>query len=102
MPAKTAPDAAAPDDKVAGKKITPDRFHEVDDAARVMVMLIIACGFGAVVLLSMIVLGARRMRRLTRSPSLKSKYDELEYLRAKYRREVEGAAPPPPNREARQ
>ncbi|MBC7820558.1 MAG: hypothetical protein IAG10_27045 [Planctomycetaceae bacterium] len=94
--------AAAPDDKAAGKKIEPDRFHEVDDAARLLVWLGIASGFGAVVLLTLIVVGARRLRRLTRSTALKSKYDELELLRAKYRREMEGLeTPPPSNREAR-
>ncbi len=93
---------AASDDKVAGKKIGPDRFHEVDDAARLLVWLGIASGLGSVVLLVLIVVGARRLRRLTRSTTLKSKYDELELLRAQYRREMEGLeTPPPSNREAR-
>lgn len=90
------------EDKAPGRKIAPDRFHEVDDAARLLVWLGIAAGFGAVVLLALIVVGARRLRRLTRSTSLKSKYDELEILRAKYRQEMEGLeTPPPPSREAR-
>lgn len=90
------------DDKSTGKKIAPDRFHEVDEAAKLMVWLVVVCGLGALVLLGLIVMGARRIRRLTRSPVLKSKYDELEHLRAKYQREVDGLdTPPPPNREPR-
>ena len=101
-PAKSRPDSEVPDDKVAGKKIEPDRFHEVDDAARLLVWMGIASGLGAVVLLTLILFGARRLRRLTRSTALKSKYAELEDLRAKYRREMEGLeTPPPSNREAR-
>jgi hypothetical protein len=89
-------------DKPDVKKIAPDRFQEVDDAARLLVWLVSACGVGAIVLLALIVMGARRLRRLTRSTALKSKYDELESLRARYRQEMEGVGtPPPPNREAR-
>ena len=101
-PAKSHPDADVSDDKAAGRKIEPDRFHEVDDAARLLVWMGIASGLGAVVLLTLILVGARRLRRLTRSTALKSKYAELEDLRAKYRREMEGLeTPPPSNREAR-
>ena len=100
--AKSRPDSDVSDDKAAGKKIEPDRFHEVDDAARLLVWMGIASGLGAVVLLTLILVGARRLRRLTRSTALKSKYAELEDLRAKYRREMEGLeTPPPSNREAR-
>ncbi len=91
-----------PDDKGPGKRIEPGRFQEVDDAARLLVWLGVASGLGAVVLLTLILFGARRLRRLTRSTELKSKYAELEDLRAKYRREMEGLeTPPPPSREAR-
>ncbi|MFM9963179.1 MAG: hypothetical protein ACKV2Q_18380 [Planctomycetaceae bacterium] len=90
------------DDKAIGKKIEPDRFPEVDNAARLLVWLGVAAGLGAVVVLTLIVVGARRLRRLTRSSALKTKYDELESLRAKYRQEMEGLeTPPPSNREAR-
>lgn len=100
--AKSRPDANVSDDKAPGRKIEPDRFHEVDDAARLLVWMGIASGLGAVVLLTLILVGARRLRRLTRSTALKSKYAELEDLRAKYRREMEGLeTPPPPSREAR-
>lgn len=99
---RSLPDEAVPDEKAPVKKIEPDRFHEVDEAARILVWLVAVCGVGAVVLLSLIVVGARRLRKLTRSTALKSKYDELEALRARYRQEVEGLdTPPPPNREAR-
>ncbi len=101
-PAKSRPDADMSDDKAAARKIEPDRFHEVDDAARLLVWMGIASGLGSVVLLTLILFGARRLRRLTRSTALKSKYAELEDLRAKYRREMEGLeTPPPPSREAR-
>lgn len=97
-----APTASVSDDKTPGGKIEPGRFHEVDDAARLLVWLGIASGLGSVVLLTLIVVGARRLRRLTRSTALKSKYDELELLRAQYRREMEGLETPPPSkREAR-
>lgn len=100
--AKPRPDSDGADDKAANRKIEPDRFHEVDDAARLLVWMGIASGLGAVVLLTLILVGARRLRRLTRSTALKSKYAELEDLRAKYRREMEGLeTPPPPSREAR-
>lgn len=77
------------DDSKAAQKLAPDRFREVDRAASLLVWLVICCGLGGVALLLLIVFGARRMRRLTRSQVLKSKYDELEYLRLKHRREVE-------------
>lgn len=95
--------AATPsDDKTAGKKIDPGQFHELDDAVRLTVWLAIACSLGAACVMTLIVVGARRLRRLTRSTALKSKYDELELLRAQYRREMEGTeTPPPQNREAR-
>ncbi len=100
--AKSLSDASASDDKAAGKRIEPGRFHEVDDAARLLVWIGVASGLGAVVVLTLILVGARRLRRLTRSTALKSKYAELEDLRAKYRREMEGLeTPPPPSREAR-
>jgi hypothetical protein len=100
--ARSQPETDVPDDKAPGKRIEPGRFQEVDDAARLLVWLGIASGLGAVVLLTLILFGARRLRRLTRSTVLKSKYAELEDLRAKYRREMEGLeTPPPPNREAR-
>ena len=100
--AKSHPDSDGADDKAAGKRIEPGRFHEVDDAARLLVWMGIASGLGAVVLLTLILVGARRLRRLTRSTALKSKYAELEDLRAKYRREMEGLeTPPPSNRGAR-
>ena len=98
--------AQAPSDDVVdekrGKKITPDQFHVVDDTVKLTVLLVVVSCLGAIVILTLIVMGARRMRRLTRSPLLKSKYDELELLREKYRREVEGLdTPPPPSREKR-
>ena len=83
-----------------GKKITPDQFHVVDDTVKWTIFLVAVSGLGTVVVLTLIIVGARRMRRLTRSGLLKSKYDELELLREKYRREVEGLdTPPPPSRE---
>lgn len=90
------------DDKVGGKKIKPDQFKEVDDLTRLTVLALVLCVLGAIALLALIVVGARRIRKMTRSPLLKSKYDELELLREKYRREVEGLdTPPPPSRENR-
>ncbi len=69
--------------------LPPERFREVDQAASLMIWLVFSCGLGGVVMLLFIIFGARRIRRLTRSQVLKSKYDELEYLRLKPRREVE-------------
>ena len=98
--AKTPLDAAA--DEKGGKKITPDQFHVVDDTVKWTILLVVVSGLGTVVVLTLIFVGARRMRRLTRSGLLKSKYEELELLREKYRREVEGLdTPPPPSREKR-
>ncbi len=77
-------------------KLTPDSYQKVDEAAAFLVWLVVACGLGGVVLLLTVVLGARRVRRLTRTQVLKSKYDELEYLRLRHRHEVEGLAPPKP------
>lgn len=91
------------DDKAGGsKKIAPDKFSEVDKLTNLTIFTMAVCVLGVVALLALIVVGARRMRRMTRSPLLKSKYDELELLREKYRREVEGVdTPPPANREKR-
>lgn len=94
--------AAEADDKASGRKITPDQFPEVDNLTRLTIQTLVVCVLGVVALLALIVVGARRIRRMTRSPLLKSKYDELELLREKYRREVEGLdTPPPPSREKR-
>lgn len=91
------------DDKASGRKIAPDKFSEVDKLTNLTIFTMVVCVLGVVTLLALIVVGARRMRRMTRSPLLKSKYDELELLREKYRREVEGLdTPPPANREKRQ
>ena len=99
-PAKSPPDAA-PEEK-GGKKISSDQFHVVDDTVKWTVLLVVVSGLGTIAVLATIFVGARRMRRLTRSGLLKSKYDELELLREKYRREVEGLdTPPPPSRENR-
>jgi hypothetical protein len=96
QPTSEQPPAAAP------KRIDPDRFQEVDEAARLMVWLTVACSLGAISVLALIIVGARRIRQMTRSPLLKSKYDELENLRAQYRRELEGTdTPPPRSREVR-
>lgn len=93
---------AVADDKAGGKKIAPDKFSEVDKLTNLTIFTLSVCVLGVVALLALIVVGARRMRRMTRSPLLKSKYDELELLREKYRREVEGLdTPPPANREKR-
>ena len=99
-PAQAPPDAAAEDK--GGRKIPPEQFHVVDDTVKLTVLLVVVSSLGTIVILTLIVMGARRMRRLTRSPLLKSKYDELELLREKYRREVEGLdTPPSPSRETR-
>ncbi len=84
------------DDKAAGPKIAPDKFSDVDKLTSLTVVTLLVCVVGVVALLALIVVGARRIRRMTRSPLLKSKYDELELLREKYRREVEGLETPPP------
>lgn len=82
--------------------ISPEKFRDVDDAAKLLIWLVVSCGLGLLVLLSVIVLGAKRMRRLTQSQVLKSKYDELEFLRLKHRRESDGLpAPGPPKTEIR-
>jgi len=88
--------------KPAAAKIAPEKYRDVDDAARLLIWLVVSCGLGGLLLLMVIVLGAKRMRRLTRSQMLKSKYDELEFLRLKHRREVEGLAQrEPPKTEIR-
>lgn len=74
--------------------LAPEKFRDVDDAAKLLIWLVVSCGLGMLVLLCVIVLGAKRMRRLTQSKSLKSKYDELEFLRLKHRREVDGLPSP--------
>lgn len=94
----------ANDEEVARAKrnFAPDQFSEVDKLTNLTVLALVVFILGVVALLALIVLGARRMRRMTRSPLLKSKYDELELLREKYRREVDGLeTPPPPSRENR-
>ena len=97
-----SPSATDADDKPGGTKITPDKFPEVDNLTRLTIQTLVVCVLGVIGLLALIVVGARRIRRMTRSPLLKSKYDELELLREKYRREVEGLdTPPPPSRESR-
>ena len=97
-----SPPLETTDDKARGKRITPDKFSEVDKLTNLTIFTIVVCVLGVVALLALIVVGARRMRRMTRSPLLKSKYDELELLREKYRREVEGLdTPPPASREKR-
>ncbi len=97
-----SPAATDSDDKPGGTKITPDKFPEVDNLTRLTIQTLVVCVLGVIGLLALIVVGARRIRRMTRSPLLKSKYDELELLREKYRREVEGLdTPPPPSRENR-
>lgn len=90
------------EDMASERKIAPDKFAEVDQLTTLTVITLAVFILGAVALLALILVGARRIRRLTRSTALKTKYDELEQLRAKYRREMEGLeTPPPPNREAR-
>ncbi len=102
VPTKAAVPVDNATDEKGGKKITPDQFHVVDDTVKWTILLVVVSGLGTVVVLSLIIVGARRMRRLTRSGLLKSKYDELELLREKYRREVEGLDTPlPPSREKR-
>ncbi len=97
-----SPPPEVTDEKAGGKKIAPDKFSEVDKLTNLTIFTMAVCVLGVVALLAVIVVGARRMRRMTRSPLLKSKYDELELLREKYRREVEGLeTPPPANRENR-
>ena len=82
--------------------IAPEKFRDVDDAAKLLIWLVVSCGLGLLVLLCVIVLGAKRMRRLTSSQVLKSKYDELEFLRLKHRREADGlSSPEPPKTEIR-
>ena len=99
---ENSPSTEATDDKAGGKKIAPDKFSEVDKLTNLTIFTLAVCVLGVVALMALIVVGARRMRRMTRSPLLKSKYDELELLREKYRREVEGLdTPPPANREKR-
>ena len=88
--------------KPAAPKLAPEKYRDVDDAARLLIWLVVSCGLGGLLLLMVIVLGAKRIRRLTRSQMLKSKYDELEFLRLKHRREVEGLAQrEPPKTEIR-
>lgn len=90
------------EDRSSERKIAPDKFAEVDQLTSLTIVTLAVFILGAVALLALIVIGARRIRRLTRSTALKTKYDELEQLRAKYRREMEGLeTPPPSNREAR-
>lgn len=74
--------------------LAPEKFRDVDDAAKLLIWLVVSCGLGLLVLLCVIVLGAKRMRRLTQSKLLKSKYDELEFLRLKHRREADGLPAP--------
>lgn len=103
--APTATEKSSPtdtDDKADGQRIAPDKFSEVDKLTSLTVFTLVVCILGVVALMALIVMGARRLRTMTRSPLLKSKYDELELLREKYRREVEGLdTPPPPSREKR-
>lgn len=95
-------DPPAADDRASGQRIAPDKFSEVDKLTNLTILTLVVCILGVLALLALIVIGARRLRTMTRSPLLKSKYDELELLREKYRREVEGLdTPPPPSREAR-
>lgn len=90
------------EDRASDRKIAPDKFADVDQLTNLTVVTLAVFILGAVALLALILVGARRMRRLTRSTALKTKYAELEDLRAKYRREMEGLeTPPPPSREAR-
>ncbi len=85
-----------------GPKVAPDKFREVDDAASLMVWLVVVSGLGGLAILVFITVGARRIRRLTRSRSLQTQYDELEYLRIKHRREIEQlSGSRPPKREPR-
>lgn len=94
--------SASSDDKPNVQKIAPDKFSDVDKLTNLTIFTMAIFVLGVVALLALIVVGARRLRTMTRSPLLKSKYDELELLREKYRREVEGLdTPPPPSRESR-
>ncbi len=100
----TPPTDPAPVKKTAAPvpPLAPEKFRDVDDAAKLLIWLVVSCGLGLLVLLCVIVLGAKRMRRLTQSKSLKSKYDELEFLRLKHRREADGfPAPDEPKTEIR-
>ena len=102
--ANTLPSHPQPGKRLAtpAAPISPEKFRDVDDAAKLLIWLVVSCGLGLLVLLSVIVLGAKRMRRLTQSQILKSKYDELEFLRLKHRRESDGLpAPEPPKTEIR-
>ena len=104
--ARTAAEAPLPiqndDENVPARKIAPDQFSEVDKLTNLTIFTLVVCVLGVVGLLGLIVVGARRIRTMTRSPLLKSKYDELELLRERYRREVDGLDPPtPPGRENR-
>ena len=102
LASENSPSPAVADDKAGGQRIAPDKFSEVDKLTNLTIFTMAVCVLGVVALLALIVVGARRMRRMTRSPLLKSKYDELELLREKYRREVEGVdTPPPASREKR-
>lgn len=95
-------DSPVTDDRASGQRIAPDKFSEVDKLTNLTILTLVVCILGVLALLALIVIGARRLRTMTRSPLLKSKYDELELLREKYRREVEGLdTPPPPSRETR-
>lgn len=98
----SAENPALSDDKPNVQKIAPDKFSDVDKLTNLTIFTMAIFVLGVVALLALIVVGARRLRTMTRSPLLKSKYDELELLREKYRREVEGLdTPPPPSRESR-
>ncbi len=93
--------ATSPRKSPAAPKIGSERFREVDTAANLMVWLMTACGLGGFLIFLLIIVGARRMRRMTRTQVLKSKYDELEMLREKHRREIaqlEGLEPPRPDK----
>ena len=93
----TSPPTSSSRKRPAAQKIGPERFREVDTAANLMVWLMLACGVGGFLIFLLIIVGARRMRRMTRTQVLKSKYDELEMLREKHRREIaqlEGLEPP--------
>jgi hypothetical protein len=97
----TSPPTSSPRKKTAAQEIGPERFREVDTAADLMVWLMSACGLGGFLIFLLIIVGARRMRRMTRTQVLKSKYDELEMLREKHRREIaqlEGLEPPRPDK----
>ena len=84
----TSPPTTSFQKRPAAPKIGPERFREVDTAANLMVWLMSACGLGGFLIFLLIIVGARRMRRMTRTQVLKSKYDELEMLREKHQREI--------------